>query len=125
MSEENSKDKRKHPRLTTVCPCIMKGHSKEHHGLLRNVSIGGASVELNNMLPEKDNYELEFTLQDGPQVKVLSKISWSMPQGNAFIYGFEFINLGFFKRLGLNSYINKYMKIQLAKQTKKSAEGNK
>ncbi|MFH1368622.1 MAG: PilZ domain-containing protein [Elusimicrobiota bacterium] len=109
-------EKRKKPRLNTVCPCILKGHSGEYHGLLRNISVGGVSMELHDNLGEKDNYELEFILIEGPRIRVLSRIAWSMPQGSAQIYGFEFLDLGLFKRIKLNSYIVKHLKKQQQKR---------
>lgn len=107
MAENTEINKRKYPRLNIVCPCIVRVGSRDFHGIIRNISRGGLSLESANELSEKTSYQISFVLPEGPQIATTGRIHWSMPQGNIFVYGLEFESLGFFKKISLNSYINK------------------
>ncbi len=109
MAEENFDERRSTPRISVVCPILMKGSSREHHGLLRNISVGGAAVEIAEQLAEKVRYTVEFILPNGPGFKATVEIMWTIPREKIFLYGLKFVSLGFFGEHKLKSYMGKHL----------------
>ena len=107
MAEENYEDRRSAPRINVVCPLLLKGTAKEYHGLMRNISLGGAAIEASEELPEKKQFVIEFVLPDGPEIKCGCEIMWSMRREKIYMYGLRFVSVGMFGRMKLKSYIEK------------------
>ena len=107
MAEENYEDRRSVPRVNVVCPVLLKGAVKEYHGLTRNISLGGAAIEVSEELPEKKQYDIELVLPDGPEVKCGCEIMWAMRQEKIYMYGLRFISVGMFRKMKLKSYIDR------------------
>ena len=109
MAEENFEDRRSVPRISVVCPVLLKGASKEYHGLMRNISLGGAAIEVSEELPDKKHLNLEFVLPEGPELKPACEIMWTIKREKAFLYGVKFTALGLFGRMKLKSYMGKHI----------------
>ena len=85
MAEENFEDRRSVPRISVVCPVLLKGAAKQYQGLMRNISLYGAAIEVSEELPDKKQYVLDFVLPDGPELKATCEII--EPMGSeAYLY---------------------------------------
>ena len=110
MEEDKFEERRSWPRIHLMCPVLLRGSTREYHGLIRNISARGAAVEIAEELPDRKQYALEFILPDGPEIKVAGVMQWAIPQGEVFLYGIKFTNVGIFDILRLKSYIGKRAK---------------
>lgn len=109
MAEEDFGDRRKHPRMSVVCPVVVRGGSRDCHGIMRNISAGGAAIEISETLEDEKKYTLEFILPDGPELKASCEIMWKIPKDKDFMYGLRFLSLGMFGQMKLNSYMAKHL----------------
>jgi len=107
MAEENYEDRRSATRVNVVCPVTLKGAVKEYHGLMRNVSLGGAAIEGSEELPDKKQYVIEFALPDGPELKCECEIMWAIRHEKIYMYGVRFLSVGMFGKMKLKSYIER------------------
>jgi hypothetical protein len=109
MTEDNFGDRRSCPRISVVCPVAVKGGSRDCHGIMRNLSTGGAAIEISESLEDNKQYTLEFILPDGPELKASCEIMWKISKDKDFMYGLRFISLGMFGQMKLNSYMAKHL----------------
>jgi hypothetical protein len=109
MAEINYEDRRSVPRISVVCPVLVKGGTKDYHGLMRNLSLGGAAIEVSEELPDKQQFTLEFVLPEGPELKPVCVVMWKLNREKIFMYGLKFISVGIFGQMKLKSYMGKHL----------------
>ncbi|MBI5574062.1 MAG: PilZ domain-containing protein [Elusimicrobia bacterium] len=103
-----NKARRKYPRIVysatvNVKPLIASKIS--HNGIIKNISVSGLALEIENELNSSTEYIFEFYLPDKSTVKSKGKPVWELRSKNSNFYGIEFSSIGFFSKLKLKRFI--------------------
>ena len=108
MDENKMIERRKYPRMNVICSVTIKNLAERYTGIIRNICAYGICVETEHDLSKLGgDLGFEFSLPNGPIVKVKGVIQWGAPHDNVFLYGIRFTSISFFSKIRLMLYINR------------------
>ncbi len=103
-----NENRRKYPRIIYSATVNVKpvGEGKvSYNGIIKNVSVVGIALEIENELTSGSEYIFEFYLLDKNIIKSRGKPVWELRSKNSNFYGIEFSSIGFFSKLKLKRFV--------------------
>ncbi|HAX61121.1 MAG TPA: hypothetical protein DCX95_00975 [Elusimicrobia bacterium] len=103
-----NENRRKYPRVIYSATVNVKaaGAGKiSYHGIIKNISVSGLALEIENELTAGAGYIFEFYLPDKNIIKSKGKPVWELRSKNSNFYGIEFSSIGFFSKPKLKRFI--------------------
>jgi len=103
-----NESRRKYPRIIYSATVNVKqvGVGKiSYSGIIKNVSVSGLALEIENELTSGAEYIFEFFLPEKNTIKSKGKPVWELRSKSSNFYGIEFSSIGFFSKLKLKRFI--------------------
>jgi hypothetical protein len=110
MPEKKGAERRKAPRIEVICPIAVYQGTSRVTGTIRNISPGGLGFDSPEVLEANTSYPMEFSLPQGPHLKLRGQVLWRFQQKQSYCYGVTFSLPGFITRWRLNRYLAKIIK---------------
>ena len=98
----------KHPRVVCSAVVNIKSNDKHgvfHKGIIKNISVGGFTLETESQLNVGKEFVFEFYLPDKSVIKSHGRPKWELKSDNSNFYGVEFESIGFINKLKLKRFI--------------------
>ena len=91
-----NESRRKYPRViysATVNVKPVDASKVSHSGIIKNVSVSGLALEIENELTAGAEYIFEFYLPDKNTVKSKGQPVWELRSKSSNFYGIEFLSI--------------------------------